>query len=175
MPKMNDSELKQEPILLEERYLGRLKEVKQYTKEYKTGPTEKLAWIFEVLASEEDLDPDVEYETDFTGVIEVACHTSLATGERSGFNQKGFWKLVGDDWDYDTDPLVGLEAMLDVDSYFDDKAGIHRNGIEKVRPKTNKKGRSKAAAEAQADNSDEEATKAAAQAANDEDFAELEV
>lgn len=133
MPQMNEGgEYRQEPILLEERYPATLHSIEEYERDYGDGPVQKLAWIFKVEAGEDAVDPDVEYEEDFTGVFEVAAHTSLATGDTSNFSKLGFWALAGEDWDYDTDALIGRECIVDVTSY-EKKNGMTSNVVEKVR------------------------------------------
>jgi hypothetical protein len=132
MPKMNLNDFPQEPILVEERYPAVLKEVTEYEKDYGEGPVSKLAWVFEVTATEDSLDPDVQHEEEFTGTVDIAAHTSMATGPNSNYAKLNFPAFVGEGWDGDTDNLIGKEAVVDVTSY-ETKGGQIRNVIEKVR------------------------------------------
>lgn len=148
MPQMNTS-FPQEPVLLEDRYPAVLKECTEYEKDYGDGPVSKIAWVFEVQASEDALDPDVEFEGDAQAdkPFEIAAHTSLATGPNSNFAKLNFPAWVGEDWSGDTDELIGREAIVDVTSY-ETKGGQVRNVIEKVRvPKKRGKAAEKAARE----------------------------
>jgi hypothetical protein len=147
MPKMNTG-FPQEPILLEDRYPAVLKECTEYEKVYKEneGPVQKIAWVFEVTASEAAIDTDVEFEGDAEAdrPFEIAAHTSLATGPNSNFAALNFPAWVGEGWDGDTDSLIGKEAIVDVTSY-ETKGGQVRNVIEKVRvPKKSAKASKKA-------------------------------
>lgn len=141
----------QEPVLLEDRYPGTLKECTEYEKDYGDGPVSKIAWIFEVQASEDAIDPDVEFEGDAEAdrPFEIAAHTSLATGPNSNFAKLNFPAWVGEGWSGDTDELIGREAILDVTSY-ETKGGQVRNVIEKVRVPKGAKKRAKAPATAAA-------------------------
>ena len=155
MPQMNTS-FPQEPVLLEDRYPATLKECTEYEKDYGDGPVSKIAWVFKVQASEEAIDPDVEFEGDAEAdrPFEIAAHTSLATGPNSNFAKLNFPAWVGDDWSGDTDELIGREAIVDVTSY-ETKGGQVRNVIEKVRvPKASKKGRQAKAEEEEAEDFD---------------------
>lgn len=141
MPIMNtDSDFEKDAVLLDETYPAVLKEVKQYQRDYGEGPVEKLAWIFEVTATEDDIDPDVEYEAEFTGKVELAAHTSYSTGRNSNFLSLGLDKFAGDDWDGDTDSLVGRECRVDVEQYKVRDTGEVRNGVGKVKPAKKKAG-----------------------------------
>lgn len=147
MPIMNTG-FPQEVVLLEDRYPAILKECTEYEKDYGDGPVSKIAWVFSVKASEEAIDPDIEYgegEVSPTHTYEVAAHTSLATGPNSNFAKLNFPAWVGDDWNGDTDELIGREAVVDLTSY-ETKGGQVRNVIEKVR--VPKKGSTKAKANA---------------------------
>ncbi len=156
MPQMNTS-FPQEAVLLEDRYPATLKECTEYEKDYGDGPVSKIAWVFAVKASEEAMDPDVEFEGDANASepFEIAAHTSLATGPNSNFAKLNFPAWVGEAWSGDTDEIIGKEAVVDVTSY-ETKGGQIRNVIEKVRvPKKAAGGRkSKAEQEEEADFAD---------------------
>lgn len=140
MPQMN-TQFPQEAVLLEDRYPATLKECTEYEKDYGDGPVSKIAWVFEVQASDEAIDPDIDFEGDAqTGrPFEIAAHTSLATGPNSNFAKLNFPAWVGEGWSGDTDELIGREAIVDVTSY-ETKGGQVRNVIEKVRvPKKGRK------------------------------------
>lgn len=140
MPKMNmDTDFVTEPVVFEETYAARLKEVNQYEKDYGEGPVKKLAWVFAAKVSEEDIDDKVEYEAEFDGAIEVAAHTSYATGKNSKFTQLGINKFAGEDWDGDTDTLIDKDCMIDIVQY-KSASGDIRNGVDKVRPAKKGKG-----------------------------------
>lgn len=160
MPQLNANDYAQEIVLLEDRYPATLKEVTEYEKDYGDGPVAKLAWVFEVKADEEAIDPDVEAEEDPTGVYEIAAHTSFATGPNSNFAKLNFPAFVGEGWSGDTDELIGKECIVDVTSY-ETKGGQTRNVIEKIRDA--QKGKGKAASI--------KSTKA--NAANEADFNEI--
>lgn len=132
MPKMNSGESAQEPVLVEDFYPAYLKEVTEYQKDYGDGPVEKLAWVFEVTADEDALDPEVEPEEAFTGSVDVAAHTSLATGPRSNFAKLNLPAFAGADWDRDTDSLIGRECSVYVESY-ETKGGQTRNVVSKIK------------------------------------------
>lgn len=139
MPKMNTGSFPQEPVLLEDRYPATLKECTEYEKDYGEGPVEKIAWIFDVTASEDAIDPDVKYESSVSDSYEVAAHTSKATGKNSTFARLNLGAWAGEGWDGDTDSLIGKEALVDVTSY-QTVGGQTRNVIEKVRPAKKVKG-----------------------------------
>jgi hypothetical protein len=144
-PKMNTG-FPQEPILLEDRYPAVLKECTEYEKDYGEGPVSKIAWVFEVNASEDAVDTDVEFEgeTEAGRPFEIAAHTSLATGPNSNFAKLNFPAWAGEGWDGDTDSLIGKEAIVDVTSY-ETKGGLVRTVFEKVRvPKKSAKASKKA-------------------------------
>lgn len=147
MPKMNLNDFPQEPVLLEDRYPAVLKECTEYEKDYGDGPVSKIAWVFEVSADEDAIDPDVEYEEEPTGTYEIAAHTSFATGPNSNFAKLNFPAFVGEDWSGDTDELIGKECIVDVTSY-ETKGGQIRNVIEKVRVPKGKSKRTPATAAA---------------------------
>jgi hypothetical protein len=145
MPQMNTS-FPQEPVLLEDRYPATLKECTEYEKDYGDGPVSKIAWVFEVQASEDAIDTDVEFEGDAEAdkPFEIAAHTSLATGPNSNFAKLNFPAWVGEGWSGDTDELIGKECVVDVTSY-ETKGGQIRNVIEKVRvPKKGRGAKTKA-------------------------------
>lgn len=154
MPQMNTS-FPQEAVLLEDRYPATLKECTEYEKDYGDGPVAKIAWIFEVSASEEALDPDVEFEVDAQAdkPFEIAAHTSLATGPNSNFAKLNFPAWVGEEWSGDTDELIGRTAIVDVTSY-ETKGGQVRNVIEKVRVPKKAKGTKTKAEKEEADDFD---------------------
>lgn len=147
MPQMNMGDFPQEIVLLEDRYPAKLKECTEYEKDYGEGPVQKIAWIFEVEANEDAIDPDVDSSEEHTGVYEVAAHTSLATGPNSNFAKLNFPAFVGEGWSGDTDDLLGRECVVDVTSY-QTVGGQTRNVIEKLRlPKKAKYTSKKAEAE----------------------------
>jgi hypothetical protein len=148
MPKMNSGDATQEPVLVDDFYPGFLKEVTEYQKDYGDGPVDKLAWVFEVTADESALDEDVEPEEPFTGTVDVAAHTSLATGPRSNFAKLNLPAFAGADWDRDTDSLIGRDCEVYVESY-ETKGGQTRNVVTKVKvsKKTAKARKQKAEAE----------------------------
>ncbi len=163
MPKMKMNDFPQEPVLLEDRYPATLKECTEYEKDYGEGPVAKIAWVFEVEADENAIDPDVEYEGEATGVYEIAAHTSFATGPNSNFAKLNFPAFVGEDWSGDTDDLIGKACIVDVTSY-ETKGGQVRNVIEKVRlPKAGQRGKTATS----------RSRKEEAEAANAEEFDEI--
>lgn len=161
-PKMNLNDFPQEVVLLEDRYPATLKEVNEYEKDYGDGPVSKLAWIFEVVAEDSAIDPDIDLDEEPTGVYEIAAHTSLATGPRSNFATLNFPAFVGEDWSGDTDDLIGKACLVDVTAY-ETKGGQTRNVIEKIRQP--QKGKAKAGA----------SKKNVADANSDADFDELQL
>lgn len=152
MPKLNTG-FPQEPVLLEARYPAKLKECTEYTKDYGEGPVDKVAWIFDVEAPEDALDPDVNFEGDPspTGHYEVAAHTFLATGPNSKFAKLNLPAFVGEGWSGDTDDVIGKRCIVDVTSY-ETKGGQVRNVIEKIRVPN--KGKAAKASKAQEDSED---------------------
>lgn len=153
MAKMNQNEFGQEPVVVEDFYPAELKETTEYQKDYGDGPVDKVAWVFKITASADALDPDVEPDEEFTGELDVAAHTSLATGPKSNFAKLGLPVLAGEDWDGDTDSLIGSTCEVYVESY-ETKGGQFRNVISKIRiPKGKKaaKGKGKAAEKARKD------------------------
>ncbi len=133
-PTMNMSgDFPQEAVLIEERYPAKLHSVEEYERDYGDGPVAKLAWLFEVEATADDIDPDIDYEGEVPEVFEVAAHTSFATGPNSNFAKLGFPSLVGEDWTGNTDDLIGKRCIVDVTTY-EGRDGKIRNVIEKVRP-----------------------------------------
>lgn len=152
MPKMNTG-FAQEPVLVEDRYPATLKECTEYEKDYGEGPVPKVAWVFDVEAPEGAIDPDIEYEggPPEDGIFEIAAHTSLATGPNSNFAKLNFPAIVGENWDGDTDSVIGTKCLVDVTSY-ETKGGQIRNVIEKVRkPKKGKTQRTAAEKEEEED------------------------
>jgi hypothetical protein len=133
---MNVKEFGQEPVLVDDFYPARLVKITEYQKDYGQGPVDKLAWVFRATASEDALDPDVEPEEEFIGSVEVAAHTFLATGPKSKYAQLNLPAFVeasvDGTWDGDTDPLVGKECEVYVESY-ETKGGQTRNVVTKVR------------------------------------------
>jgi len=129
-----NTQFPQEAVLLEDRYPATLKECTEYEKDYGDGLVSKIAWVFEVQAAEEAIDPDIEFEGDAEAdkPFEIAAHTSLATGPNSNFAKLNFPAWVGEGWSGDTDELIGRSAVVDVTSY-ETKGGQVRNVIEKVR------------------------------------------
>ncbi len=146
-----NNDFEKEAVLLEETYSATLKEVKEYERDFGEGPVQKLAWLFEINASEDDLDEDVEYEAEFNGTIEVAAHTSFATGRNSKFTQIGLARFAGEEWDGDTDSLIGNACLLDVVQY-KTQSGEVRNGVDRVKPPK----KAKAAAKGKASKAEEE-------------------
>jgi hypothetical protein len=152
MPEIKTS-YPQEPVLLEDRYPATLKEVSEYTATYEGKETEKLAWIFDVEAPEDAIDPDVEIEIEdweYSGKFEVARHTSYATGPKSNLRPL-LEALLGEvPKKLNTDDLIGLPAMVYVVSY-ETKGGQTANVIEKVSPpkKEQKAGKPKTKTQAQ--------------------------
>ena len=156
MPQMNQG-FPQEPILLEDRYPGTLKECTEYEKDYGEGPVSKIAWVFAVAASKDAIDPDIEFEGDAQAnkPFDIAAHTSLATGPNSNFAKLNLPAWVGEGWDGDTDSLIGREAVVDVTSY-ETKGGQVRNVIEKVRvPKKGKGAKAGAPTKAEKEESED--------------------
>ena len=144
MPKMTSTSFDRDPVIEEDRYPATLKEANEYEKEYNGEIKEKIAWVFEV-----EVDPSaIESDPDgaFNGkAVEIALHTSKATGKNSKFKSAGLADVVPEDWDLDTDNCIGMEVMADVVQYTDGNGAI-RNGIDKVRPpKKGKKAKKEAA------------------------------
>lgn len=142
---MNTGTFPQEPVLLEDRYPAKLLRVEEYEKTYDGETVPKLAWIFGVKADDSAIDPDIEYEAEREGLLEIAAHTSFATGPNSTFTKLGFPAFVGDDWDGNTDSLIGKTCIADVTNY-ETKGGQTRNVIEKVRPQKKGKGKTEPSA-----------------------------
>ena len=133
MPKLKETAFGQEPILVEGLYPGaKLVETNGYVKNYEGKDTNMIAWIFEVPADADKLDEDVDPDEEFTGTLQIAAHTSEATGDRSNFVKFGFPAFVGEDWDYDSDSCLGYEADVYVESY-QKKDGSYRNVISKLK------------------------------------------
>lgn len=131
MPKMNTESFTKEPVLEADLYPAELVEVNEYEKDYGEGPVQKLAWVFKVTASKDAVEEDPEGT--FDGTVEIALHTSYATGKNSKFKSTGLKDVVPEDWDGDTDSLIGMEVTADV-VQFKGQDGSLRNGIDKVRP-----------------------------------------
>lgn len=149
MPKI-ETGFPQEPVLIEDRYPATLKDVQEYTSIYEGVESQRLAWIFDVVADEDAIDDSIEIEIEgyeFSGHFEVARHTSFATGPKSNMRPL-LEALVGEvPQKLDTDDLIGLPCIVDVTSY-ETKGGQIRNVIEKVRPpkKGQQRGRPKSPA-----------------------------
>lgn len=156
MPQLNVGRY-QRPVLLEGKYTGTLVRVTDYTRTYKDGPVTKLAWIFEVDASQDDIDPDIDYAVEFAGKVEVVASTYEAVGPNSKFAKMGFDSIKPEGWKGHTDEMLGTQATLIVDTYQKNN-GEWANGVERVSPvggKTKKsKAQERAAAEEAADFAD---------------------
>lgn len=139
MPQMKQSSFPQYAVLVDGNYPAKLLRVEPYTKTYDGVETEKLRWIFGVKADESAIDPDIEYEAEREGeLFEVAAYTSYATSESSNFYKNGFPSVVPEDWNGDTDNLLGLECTGRVTSY--EKDGSFNNVIDKItKPKKSRK------------------------------------
>lgn len=131
MPKLNTESYAKEPIIEEDKYPATLKEVNEYERDFGEGPVQKLAWIFELEVSESAVESDPE--GNFDGTVEAALHTSYATGKNSKFKACGLKDLVPEDWDGDTDSLIGMQGMADVIQYTGND-GTTRNAIDRIRP-----------------------------------------
>lgn len=140
-PSMNMTSYEKEPVLEEDKYPATLKEVTEYERDFGEGPVAKLAWVFDVSADEAAVEEDPEGK--FDGTVEIALHTSFATGKNSKFVSSGLGGLVPEDWDGDTDALIGLKAMADVVQY-EGRDGDTRNSIDRVRPPKKVRATSKA-------------------------------
>lgn len=130
-PSMNMTSYEKEPVLEEDKYPATLKEVNEYERDFGEGPVAKLAFIFDVSADASAVEEDPEGK--FDGTVEIALHTSFATGKNSKFVSSGMAGLVPEGWDGDTDALIGLKAMADVVQY-EGRDGDTRNAIDRVRP-----------------------------------------
>lgn len=139
MPQMNQSSFPQEAVLLDDNYLAKLLRIEEYEKTYDGVVTPKLAWIFGIKADDDAIDPDVEYEAEREGALfEIGAYTSFATGETSNFYKLGFPNIVPEDWNGDTDALIGITCTARVTSYTKDEKT--RNVIDKLtKPKTPRK------------------------------------
>lgn len=140
-PSMNMTSYEKEPVLEEDKYPATLKEVTEYERDFGEGPVAKLAWVFDISAEADAVEEDPEGK--FDGTVECALHTSFATGKNSKFVSSGLSALVPENWDGDTDALIGLKAMADVVQY-EGRDGDTRNAIDRVRPPKKARATSKA-------------------------------
>lgn len=139
MPQMKQNSFPQYAVLVDGSYPAKLLKVEEYERTYDGVVTSKLRWIFGIKASENAIDPEIEYEAEREGeLFEVAAYTSFATSETSTFHKNGFPNVVPEDWDGDTDDLIGLACTARVTSY--EKDGITSNVIDKLtKPKNPRK------------------------------------
>lgn len=139
MPQMKQSSFPQYAVLVDGNYPAKLLKIEEYEKTYDGVATPKLRWIFGVKADKSAIDPDIEYEAEREGeLFEVAAYTSYATSESSGFYKIGFPNITPEDWDGDTDELLGLECTVRITSY--EKDGSFNNVIDKItKPKKSRK------------------------------------
>lgn len=138
MPKIKDSSYPQGPVLVDGYYPASLKEVKEYTRTYENGTSDRLAWVFDVEAGEDAIDENVEIMIeDFVpdGHYEMAAHTGAnrSTKQTSRWKQIELDTIVPEDCT-DTDEIVGSRCMVAISSYRDEKDGLVKNSIDKIRP-----------------------------------------
>lgn len=153
-------------------YPGNLAEVVEYTKTYEGKETPRYAWVFDVQAGDDALDPDIDIEVDDwkpDGHYEIAAHTGVTKSQKANSNwQKLDMGVLVPDNVRNTDEVLGAPCMLFVSSFVGSD-GLTKNTIEKVRKPRKGQKWTKPGEDAP----DEPSESSAAESEEEKDFADI--